>query len=677
MPFGPCIAIVVLCGAVSGAMSQIPAPQALAVALGAASLIPVCHRRWMWQSAVLIASCAIAVAHAASARDRALAPDLPSAAVVTAGQPVLLTGRLTGDAEPTSSGGARVEVDAFELADGLGRHRVRLQVQAYVAGTMVDAARSQWLRGRTVQVPVTLREPQTFRNPGARSEHWQALLRGYHLTGTVKSAMLVTVQPGPWAEERAASLREYVRRAARRMCGSGRPEAAAIVIAILIGDRAGLDPGIERRLQIAGTYHVMAISGGNVALVAGLVLVGLRPLTRSFRLPALLTIGAVLGYGWVIGPQPSVSRAVTAACVYLAAQCAGLIVSSRHVLALVAIVVTALDPLTPVLPGAWLSFGATFGILIFASALLDWLRARRATNSGSWPDIVRMVASLFCATAAAELMLWPVGALLFSRVGVAGLVLNFIAIPAMAVVQVSGGIGVALVDWWPLAGSVAGTLASWAATLLVRSSALVDLAPWLSWRVPAPSPVWLIGYYAGVGLVWWGWRQPAVRKGGAWLAMGCLAGILAAPTLAWRRPAAPWLRMTMVDVGQGDALVLQLPGGRSLLVDAGGSASPFDIGDRVVAPTLWALGVRRLDWLAVTHPDLDHIGGSASVAATFDPIEIWEGVPVPRDLRRAALHDVATTRRLAWRQARRDDRIDVGAVTVDVLNPRAPDWERQ
>jgi len=133
----------------------------------------------------------------------------------------------------------------------------------------------------------------------------------------------------------------------------------------------------------------------------------------------------------------------------------------------------------------------------------------------------------------------------------------------------------------------------------------------------------------------------------------------------------------MVDVGQGDALVMQFPSGRSLLIDAGGSASSFDIGDRVVAPTLWALGVRRLDWLAVTHPDLDHVGGAVSVAATFRPIEIWEGVPVPRDLNRAALHEVAMAQRLSWRQARRDDRLEVGDVTIDVLNPRAPDWERQ
>jgi len=137
------------------------------------------------------------------------------------------------------------------------------------------------------------------------------------------------------------------------------------------------------------------------------------------------------------------------------------------------------------------------------------------------------------------------------------------------------------------------------------------------------------------------------------------------------------MRLTLLDVGQGDGLVVQIPGGRSLLVDAGGTPSTFDIGDRVVAPALWALGVRRLDWPAVTHPDLDHIGGAASVASAFRPREVWEGVPVPRDARRTGLYEWVSAGGATWREARRGDRLRVGSVTLDVLNPSSPDWERQ
>ena len=99
------------------------------------------------------------------------------------------------------------------------------------------------------------------------------------------------------------------------------------------------------------------------------------------------------------------------------------------------------------------------------------------------------------------------------------------------------------------------------------------------------------------------------------------------------------MRVVFLDVGQGDATLVMLPDGKSLLVDAGGlpvaplqdptEARAFDIGDRVVARALRAFGVRSLDALVVTHGDPDHIGGGQAVIRSFRPRAIWEGVPVP------------------------------------------------
>ena len=102
----------------------------------------------------------------------------------------------------------------------------------------------------------------------------------------------------------------------------------------------------------------------------------------------------------------------------------------------------------------------------------------------------------------------------------------------------------------------------------------------------------------------------------------------------------------MLDVGQGDALALQWPTGQTLLVDAGGLGE-FDVGGRVVTPALWALGVRRLDWLAFTHPDGDHIGGALAVASDLRPREIWEGIPVPKNRERANLARAAAAAAVA------------------------------
>jgi len=112
-------------------------------------------------------------------------------------------------------------------------------------------------------------------------------------------------------------------------------------------------------------------------------------------------------------------------------------------------------------------------------------------------------------------------------------------------------------------------------------------------------------------------------------------------------------------------------------VDAGGVPGAFDIGGRVVAPALWALGIRRLDWLAVTHDDTDHSGGALSVLRIFLPREVWAGIPVPPNEKERALRTEAEARGLVWRQMLAGHVFAVGAVSVSMINPPAPDWERR
>jgi competence protein ComEC len=114
-----------------------------------------------------------------------------------------------------------------------------------------------------------------------------------------------------------------------------------------------------------------------------------------------------------------------------------------------------------------------------------------------------------------------------------------------------------------------------------------------------------------------------------------------------------------------------------LLVDAGGAGPGFDIANRVVVPAVWALGVRRLDWLAITHADLDHIGGALGVMRTLRPREVWEGVPVPRSQEREAARVAARRDGVVWRTLRDGHRLETGGVGVEVRHPPAPDWERQ
>jgi competence protein ComEC len=159
-------------------------------------------------------------------------------------------------------------------------------------------------------------------------------------------------------------------------------------------------------------------------------------------------------------------------------------------------------------------------------------------------------------------------------------------------------------------------------------------------------------------------------------ALGVGAGLLWGP-ITGAAPRTGWMRVTWLDVGQGDAALVQFPSGHSMLIDAAGGSPGFDVGTRVIAPAARALGVRRLDWLLLTHADLDHAGGALSAAARLRPLEIWEGIPVPPNPIRRLLRDAAARDGIAWRRLASGHAIEIGPVLLDVLHPAPAQWERQ
>ena len=164
--------------------------------------------------------------------------------------------------------------------------------------------------------------------------------------------------------EALASARAAVRRAVASSVAPWSARSAAVVSAILIGDRAGLDADVERRLQEAGTYHVIAISGGNIAILAGLCIFLLRVVRAGPRSSALLVIVMLTAYAFVVEGGSSVGRATLMAAIYFAAQLCDHRTLPFNVAALTAAILFCADPLQVVDAGFALTFGATLGILV-------------------------------------------------------------------------------------------------------------------------------------------------------------------------------------------------------------------------------------------------------------------------------------------------------------------------
>ncbi len=617
--------------------------------------------------------------------DASAALDPPILAHAT-GDAVRIEGTLLEDAAPTAFGAAfALDVSGVEVGDGWkpSAGSVRLSI----GGALTDGAWQEWRAGRRVRVTASLRRPLGYRNFGTPDQEHRLALSGTRLFGSVKSAALVEIAaPGDWRAEAAADVRAWTRSVLERAVAVHDRQSGAIVAAVLLGDRAGLEPEVERRLRDAGTYHVIAISGGNIAILAGLALWAAR---RAGLAPRLRAAGAgmlLVAYTATIVGGSSVARATTAALIYLLGRTLDLRAQPLAVVSVTAGLVLAAEPLAIVDVGFWLTFLASLAILQQAEPVADRLVGRSPdTGARRAPAITRALAVLFAATLVAEGSLLPVAAYAFSQVTAAGLLLNFVAVPLMTVAQCAGLATLIGALVHPACAAVPGWIAAAAAAGIVWSASFVDAVPWTVRHVPPP-PFWLV---AAMTLAWWlAWHGPARRhrRGAAvvWATCGALllAGRLepAGPGLPLRDAPCPppggpsggaWLRAIFLDVGQGDATFVRFPDGREWLIDAGGSlpGSRFDVGARIVAPALWALSTRRLDALIVTHGDHDHAGGVPAVLDRFAVRELWEGLavagaPVLERVRtRAALHGTGA------RRVRRGDAIRAGPVAVHVRHP--------
>jgi competence protein ComEC len=592
---------------------------------------------------------------------------------VAAGAPVRLRGTVRRDGWRTDTGGVAfdLDVDAIDMPEA---RPTRLGVRVTVGGVEAASRLDRWTRGAAVALPVSaFRRPQPYRNFDVPDPERALARQGLRAFATAKSARLVIEARGRWWARASAAARAHVRVAVRRHVTDA--VAAAIVTAILIGDRSGLAPADERRLQAAGVYHVVAISGGNVAAFLALLLAVPHVAGVAGAWRVAVPAAGLFAFAAVVEGGASVARAVFVAGVALAARWWDLRIAGAQALAVAAGVLLLVHPLAVHDPGALLSFGA-------ASALL-WLAGwhRGARDRPSRLARVRLALLLpLAATLVVEAVLMPLSARWFGMVTGAGLLANLLAVPAMLVVQVAGLalVGLALVS--TAASDACGMVATGAVRALLASGDVVRAAPWLVKDVPPPSTA-AFGLYYGTLFTAAAVaarvrhsapaRAASARAGPRRVAAGRLAAVVVASgavgTLAWlisgsggtrapspwtwpaanpwqraSWPAEPWLVVTVLDVGQGDATVVRFPSGRTWLVDAGGTAGEaFDLGERVTSRALWALGHRDLARAVITHAHPDHAAGMPAVLRRQPVRELVTGIDVPGDPAGRALVDAA------------------------------------
>ena len=430
-----------------------------------------------------------------------------------------------------------------------------------------------------------------------------------------------------------------------------------LAVALVLGDRRGIDPALADAFARTGTLHLLAVSGLHVGFLATLLALGLSLARLSPTARAGGTALALAGYAGLVGARPSVVRASIMAGLALAGRAGERRVSSWQWWGAAAATMTAWRPGDVFDLGFALSFASVAGLLALVGPLTALARASDRGAAFRW-----LSAGLVATTAASAGTL-AVQSASFGWIAPGGFLVNPLAVPlcGAALPLVWVGLGLDALAPEALAGPVARAAAvALGALRLVVAFTAHAVGPW----VPGPAG-WAATALVGlVAALFVGWRRPGP---GALTAAAALSLALAS-----RPPRAPAWEVTWLDVGQGDAIAIRFPDGATWLVDAGPGWDGGDAGRRTVVPWLRRQGVGALEWLITTHADLDHIGGARSVVAGVRVRRWGSGGPVAAS--DAYLDLVSAAGRASPPVAeplRAGRRLSQGGVAVDVLHPSA------
>ena len=605
----PDVVLVVAAAAVLGGLALVaPLPVAAFAVVAAVLLRRVLRARVILFSAIAFGVTAGRAAFLVPAYERHLF-DVRA----RLGPPRRCAGEGVVETSPVSRAGTLAYVASFSSLDCEGKDVGPARVRLY------DGP-DELARGDRVEVVAQLASTELFRNADLPDPTFGASRSGVVLSGAALSARIT--RPS-W------SLAAFIDRARRRardgIDATFAQLAAPLARALVLGENDLPDDdatafrasGLAHLLAVSGTHLVFAVLGIVNALAFVLVRIEALAVRRDVgRIAA--AVGAVLAplYADFAGGSGSAWRAAWMLTAGLGARALGRRPVATRSFALSLAIGAALDPLVALDVSFMLSAAATSGLLSIGQPLAERLVPESAGA------VRRAVTTSTVATFAAMIPCTPLLATLGGQLTLAGVVANVVAVPFGELVSLPLCLVHAIVPTGVLARGIAAVASG--ALLVVRFLARTSAAAtWLAFPVPPPSAAHFVVLATGaLALLVAG--ASASRR--ASVVIGT-ATALAVVELAARRAGNPrgMLRMTALDVGQGDSALVDLPDGKLMLIDGGGFVgSPVDPGRSVILPVLRARRRSRIDVAVLTHPHPDHFLGLATALGSMEVGELWD-----------------------------------------------------
>lgn len=458
--------------------------------------------------------------------------------------------------------------------------------------------------GNVITIKSILQSPAHERNPGEFSYRDYLALNNIFATISLFGYSRITIhahrETNPFFEHIIFPSKDFV---VKTITTVMKGDEANFLVGLLLGDRTDLSDEIKTAFMNTGTIHVLAVSGSHVVLVAEIifVIVGFFRLTKKPRI--LLSIAGLLYYMWLTGATPSVVRATLMMILYITAKYFEERSDVYNILGASAVIILAIEPKQLFDVGFQLSFSAVFSIVyfypklnsLFASILPRWSKNR----------ILHFLWQLFAVSLAAQIGTLPFTAWYFGQISIVSLFANIIVVPIVGLIVTIG-----------LCGALLGVWSIWIASVFSEVNNLLAIITlqFVKWAEQVPYAIVstagygfheAVLYSAFVGVLF-NHSNRLIQKRILFVSMTYFTLILYTTT---SHKPMDTLRITFLDVGQGDCAVIQFPAGETVVVDGGPVSPSFDAGEKIVAPFLKRNGISAIDAIIMTHPHADHLGG--------------------------------------------------------------------
>ena len=535
--------------------------------------------------------------------------------------------------------------------------------------------------GDRIRFPAILRSFKNFNNPGRYDYESAMRLKGFSCAASVSDGRFIVPMgrgnlgfPMEILERVRRPIRDFFRKKLSN-------ENQALYGALILGERHAIDAELREPFNRAGLGHILAVSGLHIGLVAWLTFfLAKRLFSLSYnlalkrdihRLAAIITCFPVIAYTCIAGLQVSSQRAMIMALAYLFSIILGREKEVWSTLCLAAIIILAIDPHALYSISFQLSFCAVIGILWLGTAIFKKipLPFKETKQKTIFNTLYLYITGLIVVTFSAMIFLLPITTYYFHRISLVSIVANLTVIPILGLWIIPLGLLSALC--LPFPQSIANLFLQLGAIGLEWMMSIIRFwahFDWAAFWVVTPNIFEMVLFYS---LIFFGF----FLRRWSWAKIG-LIFVLFTITIditywIYETRFNPYLKITYLDVGQGNSALIQFPGKERMLIDGGGfSRDHFDVGRMVVAPSLWHSKLNRIDYLVLTHPQADHMNGLRFIASHFKPKEFWyngESVENPSYKELMNILDIKKTKKLLPVDLK--ETREISGVKIELLHP--------